>query len=83
MSAVLELDDQLARAFHRPDLLDQPHVLPMLAVADTVAQATLDRLAAHRGHELVTAHPDVPSILHSATVISLCANARAQESVWW
>src|SRR3954470_8107590 len=58
--ALLEPDDQLARAFERRDLADQRHVGRLLGVADALAVLRVGVLADQGGDQLVAPHPDVP-----------------------
>src|SRR5690348_11754044 len=59
-AALLQVGDQLTRAFERLDLADQLGVRLAPELADLVAARLFDLLAGERGHQLVAAHADVP-----------------------
>ena len=59
MAALLELGEELPRAFKRLDFVDQLGVELSLGGSDVVALPLLDLVASDRAHELVAAHPYV------------------------
>jgi hypothetical protein len=59
MAALVQRDDQLARALERADLVDQLAIEAALRLPDRVALLALGIVTHDRGNQLVAAHADV------------------------